>query len=455
MQLISRIINTGELPHAIEWGINADDFLTQEGRAMFMHLLGYYSRADTSGAVIGPNAMQQVYPNFVFCDDPGMTIEALCLEVRKTRLGIEGSNKLDAIREMFGYNPLEALTMMSNVANELTNIGMGKNTDVTLGHAFDAILQKYEMKKSGVDMSCGMWPWAPLQEATGGFQDDDYIVFYGRPKSFKSWVLACLIAWLFNIDKRVLIYTKEMTPENIFMRVIACIAQISYYHFRMANLSYTEEEALYAARAYVNALQARQQLVVLSGKDAPEGGDTVPWLEAKARKYNPNFICVDGLYLMSDTKKAVKDNVRVMNISRDFRQMILRLRIPGIITLQANRAAAKHQDANLDEVAFSDAIAQDATCVIRVINEKETPTVQLVLGGAREYSLNGFRINANPAYDFSYHGPLTTKDIEKAKQADDKEAEEKQAKANKAAKVVKVSERQAAESVQARLNKEL
>jgi hypothetical protein len=418
MQLISRVVYTGDLNTVLDWGITSEDMLTNEGRAMYNHILGYYSQADSVGSVIGPQAMTDVYTAFSRCDDEGMTTPALCLEVRRERLAIEGLNAQDNIREMFAHDPLEAINMMHALASKLSNIGTGRNLDVTLGQSFDRLLTKYQMKKDGIDMSCGPWPWEVMNNVTGGFQEDDYIVFYGRPKSFKSWVLAYIIAWIFNQNKKGLIYTKEMTPDNIFMRVIACIAEISYHNFRMALLSHDEEQALYAAHQYIAAMEASQNLICLSGQDAPEGGDSVPWLRSKVEKYEPDFIFIDGLYLMSDIKKAKKDNERVRNISRDLRQMNLSLKIPLIATLQANREAAKHEEANLDEIAFSDGIGQDATAIIRVINEKGSPTCQLVMGGAREYELNGFRINAVPAQDFTYHGAVTAKEIKKAERDD-------------------------------------
>jgi hypothetical protein len=89
-----------------------------------------------------------------------------------------------------------------------------------------------------------------------------------------------------------------------------------------------------------------------------------------------------------------------------------------IATMQANRQAAKNQTAQLDEIAYSDAIAQDATGIFRVINEKKTPTIALVAGGTREYKIHGVRIHGIPATDFSFKELMTEKDIMTAKEQD-------------------------------------
>jgi hypothetical protein len=139
----------------------------------------------------------------------------------------------------------------------------------------------------------------------------------------------------------------------------------------------------------------------------------------------PDILFVDGLYLLSDQRKSTSDHTRVMNISRDLRQMVLSTHVPVIATMQANRKAAGHSDANLDEIAYSDALAQDATIAARVIADKASPTISIILAGSREFKLHGFRINAVPATDFSSHSELTEKDIEKAREADAAEAESK------------------------------
>lgn len=431
LQLISRIITRGELNGIIEWGIQPEDFRTGLANSIYKYLISYYSIPQSRGSIIGPNAASQVFPNFTLCDDPYMTTEALCAEVRQNRIALEVNEKMDRIREEIAVDPIAACAKLQQVSMEMLQLGSGKATDIQFGSAYDRILTSYQMKKAGVDMSVGPYPWSLLQKATGGIQADDYIVFYGRPKSYKSWVLAYFTMFLFMQDKRLIVYTKEMTAENIFMRIIACLAEIPYQQFRMGQLEYPSEVALYQARHLIHRMLAEDKIIVLSGKDAPAGGDNVPWLQSKIKTYQPHACIIDGMYLMSDVKKNKDKHAKVQSISNDLRQMILDTHVPVIATLQANRKAAGHNEANMDELAFSDAIGQDATMVARVINEKDKPSAMLVLAGAREFSLNGLRINAVCAQNFGQYGQndddarITDKDIEKAKDKDKGENDSK------------------------------
>jgi hypothetical protein len=391
---------------------------------MYMYLLSYYSMPQSKGSVIGPSAAAQVFPNFALCDDPYMTTEALCAEVRKNRIALEANEKIDKVRELLASDPVGACAMMHQMATELLSLGSGKATDVHFGSAYDQFLTQYQLKKSGVNLAVASFPWPILEKVTRGIQKDDYIVFYGRPKSYKTWVLAYLVSHLFLTDKRLVIYTKEMTAENIFSRIIACLNELPYQETRTGELSALDEERLYQTRWLLHYMQSEDRVIVLNAKDAPPGGDTVPWVTSKLKVYQPDACVIDGLYLMSDIHKNKDKHSKVQSISNDIRQMTLETHIPVLATLQANRKAAGHKEANFDELAFSDAIGQDATMVGRVINEKENKTAMIVLAGAREYDLNGFRIHAEPAINFRQYGTkdedalITNKDIEKAKEGD-------------------------------------
>lgn len=419
-QLISRIILTGDISPIVQWGITYEDFQTPEGRTLYQHLTRYFSMAETAGAVLGPNAIRAQYPTFQIIDDPSMTVESLCHEVRQNRCKVEARQLVKSVAEMIETSPDQAFANIQNGADMLRRLQGGKATDVFAEDAVARVMDNYELRERGVDMSICPWPWNPLQEATGGVEKDDYVVLYGRPKSMKSWVLTALIAWCWQQGKRILIYTKEMTADNMYMRIAAIIAGVRYHEFRRAKLSPHEKKSVYDVLKVLRAVRAEQPMVCLSGQDTGEGGDSVPWLRSKIEEHGPDICFIDGMYLMSDVRGSPKqkDNFRVQNISRDLRRTILDTGVPIICTLQANRDAAKNSEANLDEIAFSDAIGQDATLAMRVINEKNQPTIALMVGGSREFSLDGFRIYGVPATNFSDAGAISTGELLDAAQAD-------------------------------------
>lgn len=421
MQLISRIIRSGKLAAVIEWGITEDDFLTTEGHGMFTHLKGYHLASETRGSVAGPYAMASHYKNFDLCDDDSMTLEALCVEVRKNRVRKSLEASIFKATETLNIDPMQAAASLAAEITAINALGT-RSRDTTLSSAIADQKNRYFLMKTGVGVSKLLWPWEPLNKATAGIQSDDYVVFYGRPKSMKSFVISAIMAFLYNLGLHVLVYTKEMPDWQLFRRTVAFIAGLPYDELRLGGLS-PDDEAAFLAACDMIELQAKNSggkhnVTCISGQDAPAGTDNMTWLRSKVEKYKPDIVFIDGLYLMAPESKVMKDDQRVMQVSRACRQMVLATGIPAIVTVQANRKAAGHERAEFDEIAYSDAIGQDATAVIRVINEKTGPTVALVMGGAREYKLHGIRIGGVPCTDFTFKEEMSEKDIQKAQEKD-------------------------------------
>lgn len=422
MQLVCKIIKTGELKKAIEWGITEDDFLMLETKAIYQQLITTYSANETSGSVIGPRLAQAKFAQLNLEDvDEHVTMDHLCKEVRDRRLAKIVKEQAQAAIEIADINPLEGLAAMQLGVGEILRLDAGKNTDVDFGSGMEMVARQYELALNGGAYGRLAWPWGPVQDETMGVQEDDFIVFYGRPKSMKSWVLAYIIAWAVGIAPqtvRVLVYTKEMTPKNIYQRVAACLAGLPYSDLRKGKLTPEQWSTLQEWVKYAKELAGQNRLIVLSAKDAA-GHDTIQWLRSKIEKYAPEVCFIDGLYLMTpENPKIVKDNERVASISRSCRQMIFDTKVPVIATMQANRKAAQHGRAELDEIAFSDAISQDCTMAARVIKDKLAPTISVVVGGSREFHMPGFRIKGIPASDFSFDCVLTEADILSAKSLD-------------------------------------
>jgi hypothetical protein len=422
LQLNSRMIRDGKtaLQVIMNYGIGLDDFRSSEGKGMYSHLLAYYNDTASSGSIPGVHAARLLFPNFELCDDVSMTTDKLCEELRRQRQVLESREVASYLAEMAEIDPMKALADSQARITQLLELGVNRSTDVPIENAIDDIIYDYELAEAGVDLSVMRWPWPLMQAETMGLQNDDYVVLYGRPKSKKSWVLAFLIAWAYEQGKNIVVYTKEMTPKNILKRVAACLARIPYREFRQGCLSNEERTTLFSLRDYIHELKISQRLIVLSAKDVQTGGDTVPWFRSKLEKHKPNLQFVDGLYLMSssDGRKNSSREEKMTGVSRQYRQLILDTGIPGIATLQANRKAAGHNNAELDEIAYSDAIGQDATIAARVIAEKTANTIALAVGGSREFELPGIRIGGLPAIDFWEKGPMSEKEMSKAKESD-------------------------------------
>jgi replicative DNA helicase len=446
LALCYRVIKTHDIAPVLAYGITVDDFIAHEAKALWSSIFQYYTDPHTAGSIPSADFLQvQNKSNFMMGDDyPGTSIDGLCYEVRRQRVNAELNKQCVKLSESVMLHNLDPMAPMAEMQAQLARLqalGVTANRDISALQGARSVRSRLESAKRGDDFSKMPWPWEAIQEESHGVQPADYIVFYGRPKSMKTWVLAYLLSWAFHHQKRVLLYTKEMTPDNIYLRTMACILHLAYRELRGAVMSKfrplnpaDEANLDYLIRQMEGDPFTANLITVINGADVGPGQDTVPWLQSKVELYQPDLVFVDGLYLMSDVNKPKSDHERVMAISRALRAMTLKTQIPVIATMQANRKAEGHSQANGSEIAYSDALAQDTTMYARVIADKVSPTVSLVIGGSREFELHGIRIHALPATNFSQHSVLTEKDIQKATEADTGEEEKKEKKAKPAAK---------------------
>ena len=427
-QLLSKIMRTGQLAPVLDGGITSDDFPTSTERAMFDRLV---SESTKYGGVIGANLAKEIFPMFTLCDDETTTVEQLIAQTRQQRLVRElkaACVQADALAEV---DPAQALDYLEEILAKQNMLRAKRRSGLTFERGMQLLAVRYNSMKAGLIVGKANWPWVSMQTETQGMQDDDYIVYYGRPKSKKTFVLTYHIAETYNQGKRVLVYTKEMTDQNMLMRIAAFVGQLPYRETRLAKLDESLESVYLSLPDYVKERReetnGKNDLMILSGADVEEGGDTIEWLHRQIDAYEPDVVFIDGLYLMSPpkgVKKSADLHSRVLEISRSARRVQLRTKCPFAVTMQANRAAAKHAKADFDEIAYSDAIGQDVTAGIRVINEKVSPTIALVFAGSREYQLHGIRIEGEPCLPFTEICQLTEGDIMNAKSIDTVDREE-------------------------------
>ena len=121
------------------------------------------------------------------------------------------------------------------------------------------------------------------------------------------------------------------------------------------------------------------------------------------------------MYLMRDdrTKTRTIDWKSVSHVSQDLKQTARIFNLPVIGVTQANRGAAKDpKQADLAELAYADALAQDCDMCMRVHKQKDTTTqeneIVLSFPGMREGTLDAFVVHGVPATNFFYKRATVT-----------------------------------------------
>jgi replicative DNA helicase len=228
-----------------------------------------------------------------------------------------------------------------------------------LGPVYSFIQEANESGDSLIGVSTG---FSEIDEITLGFQRSDLIVIAGRPSMGKT-ALALNIAE--NVarqtDRTVLIFSMEMSAEQVVRRFISSIANIDLQRLMRGQLQDNDWEGIDKA------------LTVLSNKkilldDTPALSPTE--LRARSRRVKREnkdlaMIVVDYIGLMQIPGKSENRVTEISEISRSLKALAKELDVPVVAISQLNRAVESRPNKRpiLSDLRDSGAIEQDADVI--------------------------------------------------------------------------------------------
>lgn len=459
LQLLATILHTGRYDAIVSGDLTEREFLTNEGKVIFNFVRSFREEANGEARYPSLSIVQNRFRNAGFIlptPAPADDVSALLHEVRVQRMradmrvigqqlldGAEGDDPLSTITAQFA-----SLRDMSTKAHPLRHMSLK-----------DAALDIWLRYESGDLLKTGIeWPWPTLQQHTRGIQRKEFTVFAGRPKSRKTFTALKVMAHAALKGHRVLVFTPEMPPDQIMMRMIGHMAKVRYAELKGGELDPEEFERfctiidLYGDLTS-DAERYRYKLRTAFDKhdlpdDALPGVDIiqstnkpVSWLSAQISAHAPDIVMVDSFYRQSPdvARKNSSDTERVTGVSRGLKDLSMEHNVPIIGTHQINRAGDKDVG-NLSNLALADAIGQDADIIVRVITGKvngQDCSALVVLGG-RELPIEGILIHSIPCVNFEEIAAITNKkQVEDLmRQEEEEDAKEETAKIRDKARVV-------------------
>lgn len=437
--LLTRAIADNDF-HSVEKARIDDSYFTNDVcKQVYQFLKMTYHHPQTVGHVPSFEMVQHRFPAFFPAHAPD-TVPILCAEIRRQRIRGELLLLAQDIQLKTEIDPMAAMADLrarSAMLASMSDVG----EDLSMSSAFNFLLEQYNMVQTSGGMLGIPFPWAALNEETQGMQDGQFIVIYGRPKSMKTWVAVyiAVCAYLYA-RKRILFYTREMSPRLVAVRIAAALAGVDYKAFKNGTLQpalkakvFTILQELMDDEISAGAHGNHQPyFIITSDRAAASAGSSggVSWLQAKIRELQPDLVIVDGMYLMKDdrTSQRSTDWKQIAHISQDLKLTAQEFEVPLIGVTQANRAAQHKKGEDLTELAFSDSIGQDADAVLRVSKKErideatKIKRTELILTapGLREGKFEGIVIHGEPATNFSYIRTIVESDFDEEEEYADK-----------------------------------
>lgn len=233
-----------------------------------------------------------------------------------------------------------------------------------IGALADAYWNMLEEKKQTGEIGIETG-FCELDNKIGGFQPSDLIVIAGRPSMGKT-ALAINIADFVSHEKPTLIFSMEMSKEQLTGRLLSSLAKVSGGALKdPASMSQKQQNDLTEA---VKAIK-RQKIVI-----DDRGGLTVLQVRAKARKLARKaplgLVVVDYIQLM--TGVGGNRNEEVNEITRSLKSLAKELACPIVALSQLNRncEARDNKRPKLSDLRESGGIEQDADIVLGVYRDE-------------------------------------------------------------------------------------
>lgn len=383
-RVISEILRTRNLQEAISAGLKKEHFRDLEARQIYEFIWNHYYSRDTTKQVPLVESIKKRWPSFEMTagskEDQG-ALRTLIKELKFAALSTDMESLAREFSELVSDNPEDALKIMRNQIASITHAFESKG-GFGVREIAEGVKEQYEGAQMGTVFGLP-WPWQCLTQDTLGKNPGDLIVFYGRMKSMKTWVvLKCAVHDFIENKQRVLFWSREMGPTKLKLRLGAILANVDYQCLKKGDLPKPLYERTLKVLAELDKMMVRSKkdlekdaklrtsdLVVLAGRDAPK---SLTELRAAIELYQPDVVYVDSFYHLESDR--VKGNMqhwnKIMLLAEDLKDAALDFEIPFILAGQANREGEKMTGENMTDVAGADALAREADLVIRVVRKR-------------------------------------------------------------------------------------
>ena len=266
------------------------------------------------------------------------------------------------VPQLLGQSEAELFSVSdSSLKQDLTSI-----SDI-LDTSFDRINDLYVNKGVLRGVKTG---YRDLDNMTAGLQRSDLIILAARPAMGKTTLVTNLAYNIATIEKKtVLLFSLEMSKEQLIDRMLADAAGVDSWNIRTGNLS--EED--FAKLAEASGEMAEAPIFI---DDTP--GVSVLEMRTKARRAAHDgelgLIIIDYLQLMQGSGSAQANGNRVQEvseISRGLKLLARELNVPVIALSQLSRSVESRspQIPQLADLRESGSIEQDADIVMFIYRE--------------------------------------------------------------------------------------
>lgn len=250
-----------------------------------------------------------------------------------------------------------------------TGLDAESNTEARLEHWYN---DRVSRKPGMIGLTTG---YTDLDKAIGGYRDECLYILAARPAVGKTALMLCSALKTAAKGATTVIFSLEMSTEQLFDRMACALAGINSYKLECPNEQFTEQDwkAFNAALGRLHEL-VRDGLLVIYDKP----GTTIQEIRSKLRmlrrKYpNRKIICMlDYLQLVRSTNKHKERRLEVSEVSGNLKEICRQAKMPILALAQLSREVEKRQEKRpmMSDLKESSDIEADADAIFMLYREE-------------------------------------------------------------------------------------
>ena len=203
-----------------------------------------------------------------------------------------------------------------------------------------------------------------LDYYTGGASAGDLIYIFGRLGTGKTTFALWIIKKWLEAGLKVLVISNENRAEDIIAKLDSFIGGWNPLKRRLMDWTPDEEVKIKTVSHIASTLDGE---IIIPTVPVHSVDD----VQSLVHSHSPDVVVIDGVYLLSDNKGDSANWEKLTDVSRNLKRLADGHGVPVVGIHQANRAAiGKH--AGIENMAYSDALGQDADLVLALNDEPDS-----------------------------------------------------------------------------------
>ena len=375
-KVLAALMNDRDAIFIISDILQSSSFYDNNNRLIYTTAIDLFNQSKTPDLVLiiselkgklKPNIITEISTNISSGDVLGDYCRILKeLEMRRDLINLQKlTNK--------AYNNTDdVFNLTSEISKYIDNVGSARKQTTKLGvnilgDCFNSIEKASENTNSITGISSG---FSALDRLNNGWNPGELVILAARPGMGKTTLALNFMLNAINQDKRVLMFSLEMTTLELGFKLISTITGLDNDRVKRGKLTEDEWKDIHSKTSFV--INSNKLLV------DDDGNTDLFGLKSISKRFNHkskvDMIIVDYLQLLNGSDKSNKQQNREQQISylsRSLKALAKELDIPIICLSQLSRAVESRGNKRpmLSDLRESGAIEQDANQVMFIYRD--------------------------------------------------------------------------------------